>query len=205
MMTKKKAQIFSLDMIVGIISFIIIILIGIWAWDYSNERIYLTETRNDLEIISKNTLNVLLQTPGNPANWTDLQDSEINKTNIISLGLAKSKSLNNKDTEERSRSSGLTKYDYLVLDPEKLKKLNDSASLKYSTYKKILGIAGAGYEFQLEIKEWDTDEFITEYQIGLEPSLNARNIVRSDRFALISNNKAHIILKIWKECTRERC
>ena len=83
-----KAQIFSLDGIVAVITFIIILIASMWLWDYSREKIHLTERRADLEIISKNALSVLVETPGNPANWTNLSDSDFNRTNIYSLGLA---------------------------------------------------------------------------------------------------------------------
>ena len=80
-----KAQIFSLDIVIAAGIFILILLSTASIWDYSREKILIEETRNDMEIIARNALSVLIETKGSPKNWTAY---EFNQTNINSLGLA---------------------------------------------------------------------------------------------------------------------
>lgn len=202
---KNKAQIFSADMAIAIVTFLVILIASMWLWDYSMEKIELTESRNDLEFISKNVLTVLVETPGNPSNWTDTSEADFNENNIYSLGLAKSYSQNNLDIARKGKSAGLTINNYLVLDENKIQRLDVLNPQKYSTIKRILGILGPDYEFQLIIKVWNGTSYNTEYETGSTPGSSVTDIVRTDRFALLNGNWANVVLKIWKECESVTC
>lgn len=201
----KRAQVFSIDLIVGILAFIFIMIAGIWMWDYSRERMYLVESRADLEILSRNALNVLVQTPGNPSNWTNIAEDDFNESNVKSLGLARSISDNNLDVEEKGRSAGLIKNGYLILDSNKVDTFNTLSSSKYDTYKRLLGILGPNYHFQLKIKQWNGVTYSTSHQIGGTPSSLALNIVRKDRFALMNDTWTNIAFLVWQECHGPVC
>ena len=201
-----KAQMFSLDTIIAVIAFIIIILMGVWIRDYSNEKLYQTEIRGDIEIISKNALSTLLQTPGNPSNWTNLSADDFTTTNIISLGMAKTATYNNLDITEKGKPTGMGINTYLVLDESKIQRLSNLNNQKYETYKKLLGILGPQYEFEIRIRPWQGTNYTTQYTIGLPPSSTAQNIVRSDRYALLDGGtRANIIFYLWMECSGVRC
>ena len=132
-----KAQMFSLDTIIAVIAFIIIILMGVWIRDYSNEKLYQTEIRGDIEIISKNALSTLLQTPGNPSNWTNLSAEDFTTATIISLGMAKAATYNNLDIIEKGKPTGIGINGYLVLDESKIQRLSNLNNQRYETYKKL--------------------------------------------------------------------
>ena len=200
-----KAQMFSLDAVIAASVFMVIIITSAWAWTYTQEKIDLTEKRNDLEIISKNALACLVETPGYPANWTNISESDFNETNILSLGLARSFSINGVDLDEKRKSAGLSINNYLVLDKNKITKLVELNSQKYSTYKRILGILGPDYEFQLTIKVWDGSSYNTNHEIGLAPTYTASNILRADRFALLNGNWTNVVLNVWQECSGVTC
>jgi len=200
-----KAQIFSIDAIIAIVSFLVILISAVWIWDYTKEKIELNERRNDLELISMNALAVLVETPGDPANWTGIQDDDFNQTNVLSLGLARSYSASNVDVARKGKSAGLSINNYLVMDIAKIQRLYDSNAQKYEMYKKILGILGPAYEFQLLINRWDGNNYVTEYEIGAAPNSTAANIVRADRYALLDNNRVNVVFKVWQQCSDVTC
>ncbi|MGM5485485.1 MAG: hypothetical protein ACQEP1_06470, partial [Nanobdellota archaeon] len=59
-----KGQLFSSDLVLAVLIFIIIIISSAWIWDTTKERIYLTESRNEMEFLSGNTVSVLVNTVG---------------------------------------------------------------------------------------------------------------------------------------------
>lgn len=196
---KNKAQIFSADLAIATVTFLVILVSSMWLWDYSIEKIELSERRNDLEMISKNALAVLVETPGSPSNWTELSEADFNETNIYSLGLARSYSQNNLDVARKGKSAGLSIDNYLVLDENKIQRLIALYPQKYTTYKKVLGILGPNYEFQLIIKVWNGTDYSTQYEIGSSPSQNVMDIVRADRFVLLNGEWTDVVLRLWKE------
>jgi len=200
-----KAQIFSFDAIIAVITFVVILLSSIWIWDYSREKIYLTERRYDLELISKNVLSVLVETPGNPANWTNISDTDFNQTNINSLGLARSSSHNNLNLGLKGRSGGLVFSDYLVLEVDKIERFDNLSSLKYDACKKILGILGPNYEFGIDVNVLNGSNYVTRYQIGTTVTPISKDIVRADRYALLNGTWTNVVFKVWQECGDAVC
>lgn len=205
MISNNKAQVFFVDAAVATIVFLLILVASMWLWDYSMEKIELTERRNDLELISKNALAVLVETPGDPSNWTNVSEFDFNETNINSLGLVRSYSQNDLDIIRKGKSAGLTIDNYLVLDENKIQRLDALYPQKYGIYKKTLGILGPNYEFQLMIKVWNGTGYDTQYEVGPNPGPNVLDIVRADRFALLNGEWANVVLKVWKECGGAIC
>ena len=160
--------------------FIVVLLSIAWAWDYSNEKISIDERRNDLEIIARNALDSLIKTEGDPGSWNELAEADFNENNVYSLGLVK----NN--------------FGQNVLDSDKIQKLVDLEATKYGTFKKILGILGPGYEFELKVSIWAGSSYSDTYTIGLTPIANTKNIVNIDRFVLLDGDFAKINIKVWE-------
>jgi len=173
-----KAQIFSLDAVIAIGMFILILLSTALIWNYSREKIAIEETRNDMEIIARNALSVLIETTGKPSNWTDYT---FNPTNIYSLGIAD---------------------EFLVLSQTKI---NSLSLADYSTTKTILGILGPNYEFRLNIDVWNGTAYASNYTIGLLPDSTASEVVNIERFALLDNIWAKANIKLWKSCEDITC
>ena len=173
-----KAQIFSLDAVIAIGIFILILLSAALVWNYSREKISIEETRNDMEIIARNSLAVLIETKGNPTNWTDY---DFNQTDIYSLGLAD---------------------EFLLLNSTKI---NSLSSADYSTAKTILGILGSNYEFRLNIDTWNGASYISNYTIGTAPNATASEVVNIERFVLLDDLWAKTTMKLWKSCEDATC
>ncbi|MBW2984327.1 hypothetical protein KY361_04385 [Candidatus Woesearchaeota archaeon] len=173
-----KAQIFSLDVVIAIGIFILILLSAGLIWNYSREKIAIEETRNDMEIIARNALSVLIETKGNPNNWTSYA---FNESNIKSLGLAD---------------------EFLEVDSTKISSLS---SADYSTAKTILGILGPNYEFGLDIDIWNGTDYTANYTIGLPPNATASEVVKAERFVLLDNSWTKATMKLWKSCEDATC
>ena len=196
---RNKAQFFSVDLVVAILLFITIIISSIYIWDYSKERIFLAEKRNNLNLLARNTLSSLVETSGNPSNWSSIPETEFNENNILSLGLLKSHSLNNYDQIKKSRSGALGLNNLAILDKNKIETLSNFNNTKYETQKKILGLLGPNYNFELQIKKWNETAFEINYNIGIPPTNESRNIVRLDRFALLDDEYVNVIIKVWEK------
>ena len=131
-----------------------------------------------METIARNSLAVLIETRGNPTNWTDY---ELDETNIYSLGIAD---------------------DSLVLNENKIISLS---SADYSTAKTILGILGPNYEFTLAIDAWNGSSYANNYTVGLSPNASASEIVKVERFALLNNVWTKATMRLWKSCEDVTC
>jgi hypothetical protein len=167
-----------LDTIIASGIFIIILLSAAALWDYAGESIRIEETRNDMEMIARNALSVLIETEGQPSDWTA---QPFNQADIQSLGLADS---------------------FLELDPMKISALY---SANYTMAKTLLGIIGLDYEFGLDIRLWNGTSYSTGYMVGLLPNVTASEVVREERFSLVNNTWAKATILLWKSCEDITC
>ena len=174
----RKTQIFSLDLLIAILAFLTILTTSIVVWDYTTESITTKEKRNDLEISALHALSSLIETTGNPANWSSLSLNNFNETNVKSLGLIRNDSLS------------LSHKGLWEIDSKKLNFLNSST---INTSRKILGLHG--YKFNLTLKKYNGSTFNYNYSVS-DNFLDKSEIVRYSRFALFENTKAEIILKL---------
>ncbi len=333
----KSGQMFSMDGIVATLAFMMIFLAAIYVWDFSIEKISQTEKRGDLELLSKNAMAVLVETPGNPSNWSKILDwyesstsctiksscdssetcmfslyqkddshvgpcgyfsnnvcckgagdvtfrtlscdagegiilrvsqeddstveaptgsdyetlvcgkgctcalrdscntgegsvvslysqteshvgepgyysnllccscAEGYQVKLDSLGLATASGNKNLDIHNQARSFGLTYGNYLSLDDSKLKRLVTLNQTNYQTYKKLLGLLGPDYQFQLRVDLLKEKGYVTKYRIGANSNPISVDIVRSDRMALLNESIADVILLVWQECEGDVC
>lgn len=197
--SNKKAQIFSLDLIIAVIIFITVIIFISATLDYSNRKINIQENVNDINFVAENAISSLVESEGNPSNWSLINANDFNETTVFSLGLGKSLNFNKDDSSIKSKSMSLNKNDYLNLDSVKIDRLNTLNATKYIEIKNILGVKGSGYEFELIIKNWNGTSYDTKYDIGKFPNNNVDFIVKKSRFSLIENNITLVELKIWKQ------
>lgn len=176
----RKSQIFSLDMLIAMLAFVVILTSSIMIWDYSIETISSKERRNELELASIHVLSSLIETTGIPSNWNDLPLKDFNETNIHAIGLVKNSPL------------GLNYKGPWEIDLKKINYLNSST---YNKTKKILGLEG--YNFNLTIKKYDGNNFVFNYSVGGNIS-NATEVISLTRYALLDSQKAELILKVGR-------
>jgi hypothetical protein len=199
----KQGQIFTVDAAIAVITFIVIIIASIGVWEYVVEKTYLNEVRNDLAAISRNAAAVLVETPGIPANWTSVSQSNFNST-VTSLGLTASSSINGQDSTLGS-SAGFMNSNVLVLDSQKIEFLENFQLENYQRYKELLGILGPGYEFNLKISLWNGSAYDIKSQIGHPPDISSVNVLQSTRLALLDGNWTRVQLQVWNRCEGVLC
>ena len=175
---KKAGQIFSLDFLIAVIAFAAILTASAVVWDYTAKKTGAAEKRNGLELAAMNTLSALIETPGNPSNWSRLPAQNFNPSNVFSLGFAK------------NITHGLDFGGSWILDRKKLSYINSST---YNTTKNILGLAG--YEFNLTLMDYNGTGFVFNYSVSGDFG-NASNVVKHTRYAMIDGKKAEISLKV---------
>ena len=206
-----KAQIFSLDALIGVGAFIIILVSMGWAWTVTKDRYAAQETRNDMELVAGNALASLLETPGRPPTW-NLQPNRTgfpappasDDSYCIPTG-----DYNCAAYGERNISSlGLTKSMSNVLDEEKIKKLRELNQTNYTLIKQYLGIQGPGYEWYITFYPFNGTAFINKNNItiGNLYNKNAENRVIKQRMALVisgdvtiyNNSWALVVMEVWR-------
>ncbi len=170
----KRAQIFSLDIILAVIIFISIIIIVINAWDSTLEKTILNEQRNNLELLARNAFSLLIQT-------------EDSGGLTVSLG--------SDNSTYNSRPMGLNKNGAWNLDTTKI---TDLQAMDYLASKNLLGLLRNDEQYYLTISEWDSTQYVQTYTLGLSPYANTTTIINLERFALLNNNWAKLNLKVWE-------
>ena len=173
-----KAQIFSLDAVIASAIFIFIMLAAAELWQYSREKTFIEETRNDMEVLARNALSMLVETGGKPENWTAY---EFNESNIQSLGLAD---------------------EYLQLNSTKISSLSGA---DYPAAKTMLGIQGPNYGFEIEIGKWNGSEYSANSTIGQSASDVISEVVKVERYVLLDDSWAKATMSLWKSCEEITC
>jgi len=167
---------FSLDIVIASLGLIGILLSSMIAWDYTTNSIDAKERRNKLEAASFHTLSVLIETPGDPANWLEVT---FNESNILSLGFAS------------NSSTGLKHEGPWSLSRQKIDHLNSS---HYNITKKILGLDG--YEFSLTLKIYNGTGFVNNYSLSGERG-NESEVSQKKRYALVDGSWVEIVLAVF--------
>ncbi len=130
---------FSTDITVAMLAFIFILLIIAWVWDYSRERMILTDKRINLDLVSDFASSALIESPGSPSDWYNVNTDKFNESYIGSIGLASTSPWN--------------------LSLKKIQKLKEIDNVNYEGVKRVLGLRGPGYEYYLRLRK--TTPFIT--------------------------------------------
>ena len=126
-------------MVFAAISFVIILITLLFAYQAARERAILEFGRDDMEKMARHASSQLVLDTGQPQDWNQLSDANFTYENITTLGLTSSQPW--------------------VLDFDKLLKMVKLDDDKYEDVKKILGLQGPGYELYFEI--WNRFGFTT--------------------------------------------
>jgi len=145
---KVRGLVFTLDLIISVLAFSLIILSVLWLWESTdyNMRKYLEQSRRLKGLEQAST--ALVKTPGNPPNW---ESSPVSLSNVKSLGLA------GKDN---------------VLDRAKLESLDDA---DYETTRKLLALGVQ--DFRLEVTGNITKDPYTAYDIGQDLGTGEEQVI----------------------------
>ena len=165
---KQKGQLFSLDMIVAGIAFLMIILLTMITFNQMNQTITLAEEESNRNETSLNTAKQLLATPGSPANWENLEDLN----NVFSLGIVSTKN---------------------YIDLKKMEKLSDLNSTNYNAAKKLLG--AAKYGLKIEVIKLQDKNVLAEF--GLEPDVNA-SVSSVNRFGIYNGQDVILRVRVFE-------
>ncbi len=177
---RKEGQIFSTDILIAILIFIVILAGIIWLGDFVNEKISYNENRRNMAVMAAYAASGIMETPGSPEDWNELAEGDFNETNVLSLGLA--------DSELGAWQ----------LDSGKVYRLEELYPSRYETLKMLVGLRGADYEFQLRI----SPEGMIPVSVGLLPELNSSNVIVVERHALLNGSYTNITLLFWERCRR---
>jgi len=80
----KRGQVFSVDLVVTVIAFIIIFVFLISFWNLNVLRFSERKYSDELQLLSFQTTDILIKSPGVPNNWED----NSNNISVIGLGLS---------------------------------------------------------------------------------------------------------------------
>lgn len=199
----KKGQIFTLDIIVAIIIFTTILTMSLFGWNYTQQKIYENEVRNEMEFVARNAASALVLTRGNPIDWNNTPEDEFNITApIYSLGLT-------------------TGYPG-ILSMQKIYRLENYSHYPegYEAIKKFLGVNP--YEIYVEFWDWDRNlkdyGCTCRYAVGALPPQNATEVARTNRIVATIDEAivnasctgrqvdqtmwTRVMVKVWKNETQ---
>ena len=165
---KEKGQIFSTDLMLASIIFLLILTTAITYSNQVSNRIYFFEQEEEMRQAGQQAANGLVLTNGNPANWENLPNID----NVNSIGIADSANM---------------------LNSSKITQLSALASSDYEDVKSILGIAK--FDFKLEIISMQGN--FTVESFGASPESES-SIVSINRIAFYDGNNVVVRLKVFE-------
>ena len=140
-MLNRRGQIFTVDLILASVVFLMILTLSItYSMEIAN-RINLLEEESARQDAARNAANALLFSTGSPANWQNLD----NLSGVSSLGLA--------DTMN-------------VIDAEKLRHLLDLNAGYYNEIRSLLGVGK--YGLRISVLDLQSKQSLADF--GLEPA-----------------------------------
>ena len=163
-----KGQIFSTDLMLASIIFLLILTTATTYGNQVANRIYFFEHDAEMRQAGQQAANGLILTGGNPANWQNLPGIG----NVNSIGIADSANMLNKS---------------------KIARLASLASSNYEEVKGILGIAK--FDFRIEVISMQNN-FVVE-SFGASPKSES-SIVSISRIAFYDGNNVVVRLKVFK-------
>lgn len=160
----KKAQFSSIDFIMALFVFMIIIVALFYSYDSFGRKLSSDELTQDATLIFTYATQSLMSTPGSPINWNLLSD--FNTTSVHALGLA--------------TKPGILSEDKLIF----LTQLSES---NYTKVKTILGVLGPGYEFGYDLFYYNGTNYNLANSFG-EFNMSAKNVLVSQRNFILDNS-----------------
>ncbi len=127
-LTFRKAQFFSIDFMLAVVTFSIIVFASVLIWRNVDFRADRVDKRSELEVIASTVVSTIMSGPGDPHGWYLLNSSEFTEANIMTLGVMKNNG---------------------VLDVERVRKLETESADKYEVLRNLLGVHSYDVDFQI--------------------------------------------------------
>lgn len=168
-----KAQIWSFDFAISVIFFVTVMVILIFAWNYTNIQSLRQLEFNEIETTTITVSDSLIRIPGLPEDW--------NATNVKVIGLAK-------NCENGCEN---------ILNESKVIRFINLTSSDYPKSRRLLT---GKYQFYFEMK-YLNDTTIQDNGItlanGSYPPSNASIVVPVERYVLYKEKIAKLNLILW--------
>jgi hypothetical protein len=174
----KKSQAITLDLVLAMIIFMLIISVIFFTSEIIIQKIDENQIRYDLELVSRNSFEILLNSAGNPSNWHN-NSLTFNSTDIKSIGL----------TDGRNSLLDIKKVDFFI----------NSFDLYYDEYLKTIGLIGFNYSLFFNITQYDINyNKLDEDVIGKVPS-SKKHVLIIERLAFNTLHDRYIKIKmgVW--------
>ncbi|MCI0503677.1 hypothetical protein L0Y65_03110 [Candidatus Micrarchaeota archaeon] len=164
----RKGQIWSADFIVGIATFLFMLLIFALAWRMLDVRWHHSSEYRQMQTDALFASEALMVTPGDPPSWEAMPDLNASR----SLGLAWSRN---------------------VISSSKLARLASENSTSYYTVRERLGIQR--YELGIRVMDMSREDVLFEF--GRFPGANADSVVL-ERLGLLDGSPVVVRMEVWK-------
>lgn len=158
---KKKAQFSSIDLVMAIFIFMLIIVALFYNYDSLGKKVSSTELEQDMGLILTYATESLISTDGLPTNWNLVSD--FNTSSVYALGLANSPNVLSED-----------KINFLI-------SINDT---DYEDVKTILGVLGPGYEFGFDYYKHNGTDYELNETFGNHNTSASKVLVSQRNFVL---------------------
>lgn len=131
----KKAQVFSLDILLALIGFIVVIGITMYFYGTISTQYKKIDLKTDVVKVGQYAYQVLFESQGNPHDWHTKDFATQNTSTIRSLGVAT--------------------FNPAILNPDKLAKLSAENDTYYNEIKRYVGYLGPKYDFYYTVTMYD--------------------------------------------------
>ncbi len=166
----KKAQIFSADLVIALMVFLVILIFIFGVHQYALDKTYSEDFDDETQI--RQIADTLVSTPGSPANWSS--NSVVNSTFVDSIGLADS-------------SKG-------IISLTKLSKFNSS----YSGASELLGMQP--YNFRADLYLFNGTGYVMNFSAFRNLSYgDSSNTYVVTREVVVEGKPARFIFYAWRK------
>lgn len=184
----KKAQIFSVDLVIAMLIFLVILIFIFGVHQYAMDKTSSEDFDDETHI--RQIADALVSTPGSPANWSS--NSVINSTFVNSIGLV-SNCLGAADCARISNPSGRNKGKGAI-SLAKLSKFNES----YNGASEVLGLQP--YNFRADLYLFNGTGYVMNFSAFQNQSYgDSSNTYVVTREVVVDGKPARFIFYAWKK------
>ncbi|MFH1750728.1 MAG: hypothetical protein ABH863_03560 [Candidatus Micrarchaeota archaeon] len=169
-----RGQLFSIDFIVALSLILFLFALSLYVSDSVASAINSNELNSELRSAAAGALSQLLETPGSPSNW---QEMEFSETGINSLGIASGRNV-----------IDVARVDYFF-------QIGNSDPGNYALIKRMLALDLPGSNYSLIVEDANG---ILIYDLGPIPQ-SPFITVSGQRIALLEGEPVLVNLKLWVE------
>ncbi|HLC47886.1 MAG TPA: hypothetical protein VJI13_02330 [Candidatus Norongarragalinales archaeon] len=169
-----RGQLFSFDFILAVSLIIFILALSLFVSESTANSINQSEQGRDMQRAADGALSQLIETPGSPSNWEQL---EFTDGDVASLGLSPSRNM---------------------LDEGKVLRLFNLANSNFGNYslmKRMLGLDLPSSNFSISISN-SSNSAIYETNV---PESGSASVYSFSRIALLGDSPVIVNLRVWVE------